>query len=297
MNDLTQVLVPIEDRAMLAYLSVGGWSARKMDKKASKAVVDDNKASVDAARVNKNLLASADSLLTSIRKKGDDARKFLEANTLPWDDAGNRLLPNAKSLEVIAMITSMEQEYNDAVDEFVQQYPVLRAQALISLGDLANDDDYPQPDVVRHKFYFRVSLSPMASGFTDARVGLNDAQAAALQKHFEARTSEQFRRALDVAWKRLRDTLSHISDRLAPNEQDPDKRKIFRDSMLDNARETCALLKDLNVFGDVELETVRRSVENMVESVDANTLRNTPSVATAVKQTADELLERMKAWA
>lgn len=294
---MSQIITSIEDRAILAYLSVGGWSARKLDKKATAAVIKDAKATTsDAGRFNKNLLADADKALANIRKKGDDARKYLDANTLPWDDAGNRLLPNQKSIEVIGTITQMETEYHKAVDEFVRDYPVLRAQALAALGDLANPDDYPQPDVVRGKFYFRISLQPMAKGFAkgnDFRLGLNDQQLAALQQHYEGRANEQFRRALDVAWGRLRTTVEHLSDRLTPNADDPQKTKIFRDSMLENARETCELLRALNVFGDPSLESARQRVEAIVNSVDVDTLRTVPSVAASVKASVDEILRGM----
>jgi hypothetical protein len=157
---MNPIITPIENRAILAYLSVGGWSARKLDKKATNDVLTDNKATANAGRFNKNLLADADKALASIRKKGDDARKYLDANTLPWDDAGNRMLPNTKAIQVIGQITEMETEYNQLVDDFVREYPVLRAQAIANLGDLACAEDYPQPDVVRGKFYFRVSLQP-----------------------------------------------------------------------------------------------------------------------------------------
>lgn len=288
------IIKSIENRAMLIYLSVGGWSARKLDRKATDSVIKDAGAKGDAGRFNKNLLANADAALAAIRKKGDDARKYLEANTLPWDDAGNRLLPNKKSLEVLAQITVLEGEYNHAVDEFVRDYPVLRAQALANLGALADHTDYPQPDVVRMKFYFRITMAPLATSFAaDDIRGINSQQLDALQRHYEARAGEQFNRALSVAWDRLRDVVTHISDRLTPNPEDPTKTKIFRDSMLENAKETCALLADLNVFGDPELESVRQRVESIVHSVDAKTLRETPTVAAAVKKSIDEMLSRM----
>lgn len=299
---MSQIITSIEDRAILAYLSVGGWSARKLDKKATDAVIKDAKATTsDAGRFNKNLLANADKALAAIRKRGDDARKYLDANTLPWDDAGNRLLPNQKSIEVIGTITQMETEYHTAVDEFVRDYPMLRAQALAALGTLGDSSDYPQPDVVRAKFYFRISLQPMANGFktvdVNQRLGLTDAQVAALQQHYEARAGEQFGRALDVAWQRLRTTVEHLSDRLTPSGDDPLKTKIFRDSMLENARETCELLAALNVFGDADLERARQRVESIVNSVDVKTLREVPAVAAAVKASVDDILRGMSPFA
>lgn len=288
-------ITQIHDRAMLTYLRIGTWSARKLDSKTTKKVTKDASAVADAARVNKHLLASADTQLREIQKVGNEARKFLEGNTLPWDDAGNRLLPNEKAIEVVGELTAIEKRYNAAVDEFVENYPELRAQALIHLGDLANIDDYPPAEHVRSKFSFRLSFTPVPTGFSDVRTGLAPDQIGALSAHYEASARRQVGDALMAAWGRLRETLGHYSDRLQLKDDGSGKMQIFRDSMVSNLRETCALLKTLNVFGDDDLERVRVRVERDIASFDADQLRTNDMLAVGVKSEVDVVLEHMKA--
>lgn len=286
-------VVTLHDKAMLAYISVSTWSARKLDKKATSKVTTGAGATSDAARVNKHLLAAADDSLKKIAKIGTDARRFLEANSLPWDDAGNRLLDNIKALEVVGRITQMEQDYRDAVDAFIVEYPLLRAQAIDNLGELAAQEDYPQPDQLRHKFAMRLSLSPLPEGFGDTRTGLSDVQVGALQRQFEARIRMQFHVAIEDAWKRLRLVVAAIAERM-DNTADPQKRKIFRDSLFENAKETCLLLKSLNVFEDPQLEQVRYEVEHYLLQHEPEAVRASVDVADTLAFKANEILDRMK---
>lgn len=284
----------IHDRAMLTYLRIGSWSARKLDTKATKRVTDEAAATSDAGRFNKHLLASADEKLRAIQKLGGEARRYLDDNTLPWDDAGNRLLPNEKAIEVVGQLTAYEKKYLDAVNDFVADYPELRAQAIANLGDLANSDDYPQPEEVRHKFSFRLSFSPVPTGFSDMRTGLGPQQVEALQKHYEANAKRQVGEALTAAWNRLRENLLVYSDRLQEKDDDPGKMKIFRDSMVQNLRETCALLKTLNVFDDEDLLRTCARVERDIASFDADDLRTSELLARATKSEVDVVLQHMK---
>lgn len=287
-------IIGIHDRAMLSYLRIGSWSARKLDTKATSKVTKDATATSDAARVNKHLLASADEKLRAIQKIGGEARRYLDDNTLPWDDAGNRLLPNEKAIEVVGELTAFEKRYHQAVEDFVDQYPELRAQALANLGDLANDDDYPQQDQVRHKFSFRLSFTPVPTGFSDVRTGLGPQQVEALQKHYQAASRRQVGEALQAAWARLRENLVTYSDRLREKDDGSGKMNIFRDSMVSNLRDTCALLKTLNVFDDDDLERCRIRVERDIASFEPESLRDSELLAKSVKSEVDVVLQHMK---
>jgi hypothetical protein len=287
------IIPTIRDRAVLAYVTISCWSARKLDRKASRSVTKDAGASDDAARVNKYLLSSADQKLKDIQSIAGKTRRYLEDNSLPWDDAGNRLLSNAKALEVVSELSAMEKEFNDAVDDFVSAYPVLRAEAMTSLGDLADHDDYPQPDQVRHKFAMRLSLTPVPENFDDLRTGMTPTEVSALQQHFESSVRAQTNRALMSAWMRLRDDVASMAERLAKDEDG--KAKIFRNSLVDNVRSTCALLASLNVFGDHDLDNIRADVEANLCGHDAQALRDNDALSRSVQGDAAAVLARINA--
>lgn len=285
----------LHDGAMLVYVQLRVWSARKLDRKQTAKTVVGAKATGDSARVNKHLLASADSKLKDVQRVANRIRAFIETKTLPWDDAGNRIISNAQALVLVGEADRLRQEFNDAVDSFVEEYPVLRAQALVNLGEMANDDDYPQPDQVRAKFGVKLSFNPLPTGFNDFRTGMSEAQARAWQSHFEANVQSQVSGALANAWERLRENLQHYSDRLKLKDDGSGKTEIFRDTMVTNLRETVDLLDSLNVFNDPQLRATTALVRKEISVHDPAALRENVGAAMLVKQQADDVLRNINA--
>lgn len=287
----------LADATALCYVRVSVWSARKLDKKQTQKTLTAASATNDGGRFNKHLLANADALLKEVSRKANQIRDYVDANTLPWDDAGNRLISNVQMLSTVGDLARMQQEFNTAVDEFVAEYPVLRAQAIANLGDMGDDSDYPQPDVVRSKFSVKISYSPLPTGFGDIRQGMTQQQAAAWQNHFEGNIKAQVNGAVANAWTRLKESLERYSDRLQPRPgDDADKMKIFKDTMVEGLRDTLTLLDGLNVFGDANLSQICAEVRSRVASIDAGALRSSPATAVSVKMDVDEILRRMKAF-
>ena len=295
---MNNVSIPtLADACALCYVQVSVWSARKLDKKQTQKSLAAANATNDGGRFNKHLLANADALLKEVNRKGGQIRDYVASHTVPWDDAGNRLITNLQMLTTVGDLANLQREFNEAVDAFVAEYPVLRAQAIANLGDMGDDSDYPQPDVVRSKFSVKVSYSPLPVGFGDVRQGMTTQQAAAWQNHFESNVKAQVNGALQHAWTRLRESLERYSDRLQPREgDDADKMKIFKDTMVEGLRETLTLLNGLNVFGDENLSQICAEVSSRIATIDAGQLRSSPAIAVTVKTEVDEILARMKAF-
>ncbi len=286
-------ITSIHDQAMLAYVSVSCWSARKLDRKASKQVTKDAKATDDAARVNKYLLASADESLKELQRIGGQVRKFLDSHSLPWDDAGNRLLSNQTAMSIIGDLYEYVKQFNAKADEFADAYPVLRAQALHNLGDMGDDQEYPQPDRIREKFTMRLSLSPIPTGFSDLRTGLSPDQVQALQAHCVANITSQVNDALRSAWERLRGDVAKVAERMALSPEG--ERKIFKNSLIENLRETCDILDSLNVFDSDEMKVMCRYVREHI-ALPPETLRTQVTAAEQVRLNAEAALKRMQEW-
>ena len=283
----------LHDTSMLAYVSVRTWSARKLDRKATKRLTDEAGADGEAARVNKYLLVNADAQLKVIQRIARKARDVLTDRSLPWDDAGNRLVSNFDTFVLLGDLNKVEQEFDEAVEAFIAEYPRLREIALQGLGDMAQPEDYPPVEVVREKFSIRVSLQPLPDGFSDSRVGLNPEQQAALQRHYEAQSAERYEVALLSAWERLRDDVERYVDRLELDEEG--KPKVFQATMVTNLRSTMSLLKNLNVFDSPELRRMCYQIEDTLCRHDPDTLRNSPSAATTARTSAADLVERLNA--
>jgi hypothetical protein len=256
--------------AAIVELNVSTWTARKLDKTASKEVkVNKGAYSDDAARVNKNLLAGMNNL-----KRVTDfvalTRNDFYRLTLPWSDSGQRLVPMMQFFELKQWINDQEATFNQLVAEFLRDYPTLISAQAFQLGALFDRNEFPDVEEIATKFRFKVGFLPLPST-GDFRIDAPNEIVADMQKEYEAMYNERIAQVNQDLWVRLHDTLRHMSDRLGYDSTG--KAKIFRDSMVENAVELCDMLKRLNVTNDPNLEKARSSLESALLGVDASEIR------------------------
>jgi hypothetical protein len=89
------------------------------------------------------------------------------------------------------------------------------------------------------------------------------------------------------AWTRLHDVVSHIAERLS------DPKAIFRDSLIDNAKDVCDTLQRLNVTNDPNLEAMRARVAAELTAVSPATLRDVPQVRETTARKAAGIMDAM----
>jgi hypothetical protein len=110
---------------------------------------------------------------------------------------------------------------------------------------------------------------------------------AEYEKVYQARTNQ----AMQDLWERLYKVTKHISDRLSDDSDG--KRKVLRDSVLDNALELCNLLSVTNVTHDEQLDWARKSLEDALMGVDMDEVRESDGLRKAVKARVDELADKL----
>lgn len=273
--------------ACIVELSIGCWTARKLDKQTSKEVMASKDAvSSEAARVNKNLFAGMDNL-KQITDFVASVRNDFYNMTLPWSDTGQRLVPMTQYYTLVSWLGDKEREFNTLVDNFVLEYPNLISAQAFQLGKLFNRAEYPPVDDIRSKFRFSVAYLPVPS-VGDFRVQMVDDAKASLQEQFERTLTQRLEAVQTDLWQRLHDALKHMSERLGYDETG--KKRVFRDTLVSNAVELCDLLKRLNVTGDPKLEQARQGLESALLGVDADELRSRAGAREEVKAKVDAVL-------
>ena len=280
----------LSDRALLVQLSISQWTARKYDKKATRQVADSNGASMEAGRYNKSLLPLNDAL-DSVHKKAASIRQKFYANTLPWGIEGTMMLPTNNYLNFMTSFRKERDDWNTLVGLFVDNYRQLAADnhrlLRAQLGNLYDAADYPPVDEVRRKFHMDMAVFPVPS--SDFRVSIGSAELSRIQQDVERRVQEAQRGAMDEVWQRLFDRVKHIAEKLA------DPKAIFRDSMVENAREICALLPRLNFADDPRLEEMRQQVEaTLLKHPEA--LRNDPDLRRDTAAEAKAIMDKMSVF-
>ena len=276
----------LTDRALLVHLTVSQWTARKYDKRASKEVTTVHGAASAAGRFNKSLLPLNDKL-ENIHKKTTFIRTKYYNNTLPWGLDGTMMLPTANYLSFMSDFRKEKGEWEQLVQEFLDEYDQLKLDAQRILGSLYDPADYPTALELRHKFKMDMAVFPVPSA--DFRVAIGSEELTRIQQDVERRVKEAEQAALKDVWNRLYERVKHIAEKLA------DPKAIFRDSMVENAKEICALLPRLNFADDPNLEAMRQQVEaSLLKHPDA--LRNDPDLRRDTASTAKEIMDKMSAF-
>lgn len=273
----------IQNSSMLVDLNISMWTGRKMDKKVSEEIDASKGTHARAGNYHKKLLAGTQKL-EDIQKLVSRIRLWHYEQTLPWSDGGSRLLPMANFFDYKATLGDYEMQFNQMVDEFLQEYPTLVSAAAFQLGDLFSSEDYPEPQNLIHKFRFKSVFLPVPSA-GDFRVEVGEAYKAELEEQYQNFYNTKLNEAMQDAWDRLHDVLSKLSDKLAGEEK-----QLFRDSLVGNAVELCDLLTKLNVTGDGKLEQCRKKLESALLHVEAKDLREDTDLRLDVKSKVDDIL-------
>lgn len=280
----------VSSSALIVNLSISVWTGRKLDKRVSEAVDQQNNTKGRAGNYHKNLLAGSGKL-EEIGKTANAIRTWLYNCTQPWGDNGDRLLPMTSLVDFKSRLTTYEQEFATSVNNFLTEYDNLVSAAAFQLGNLFNRDEYPSREHITSKFGFRYSLAPLPTS-GDFRIDIAEDGLNELKSHYEGVLETRVNGAMQDAWDRLHDVLSRMSERLTPDidENGDEKRKIFRDSLVENAIEVCGLLKHFNITNDVRLEEMRRQLEDAMRGVDASSLRESDVLRQQTKRKVDDLL-------
>lgn len=247
----------LTEKALLVTLNICQWSAKKFDKKATQEV-NDNHGATDAGRFNKALIAKDH--LQEIQKLANEARTFHYANTLPWGDNGERLLPSSNYFEYTAAMARYKNQFDGLVREFCRAYPQMIDEARVRLNGLFNPSDYPAN--VADKFEIKKNFMPVPAS-ADFRLNLNSQEVETLRANIEDEIGRRFAAAQQDIYARIADQLKRMHERLK------DSKAVFRNTLFENLRELCDLLPRLNLGNDPNITALTQELKAIYTDPDA----------------------------
>jgi len=278
--------ISIASSAVLIDLNISVWTARKLDKNVSKEIDINKNTTIKAGNYNKHILAGSDQL-EAITKLANEIRDWHGRQTLPWSDTGTRLLPMNNFFDYKQQLGVYEAEFKSRINTFIQQYPNIIHGMVYKLGNLFDRSEYPDADKIANKFSLRYTIMPVPET-NDFRVDIADDIRDEMQKEYQKAYEGRVEAAMSDAWSRLHTTLEHMVDRLSG-----DDKKIFRNSLVDNALELTNLLTRLNVTKDPKLEQARRSLEQSLVGVTADELRVSPGARQEILNKVNQIMENI----
>jgi len=302
----------ITEKAMLAAVHISIWTAIKHDRKVSRDVANQHGAHQGAGRYNKQLLRGADKL-EELRTLAGQIRQYFYKITLPWSDEGFRLLPSNFYFDLMARMREFEAGFEQGVDGFLRVYPQYIEQVKPELNGLFREEDYPSADKLRKKFGVKLEVLPIPSG-ADFRVQMSAEEQARVSREI-ANVRESLMRGTEDLWRRLREVVSHMVDRL----NEPESR--FHATLVTNVLDMVEILPRLNVNADPDLNRFAEQVKerlcnhsakdlkkhdllrvttaadaaNLVAEMDG-VLRGREATGASAMPTADDIFTRMSAY-
>lgn len=278
----------ISSSAVLVDLNISVWTGRKMDKKVSAEIDADHSTQVRAGNYHKALMAGAQEL-EAISKYASQIRQWHSQQTLPWSDAGTRLVPTMRLFDYKAELATREREFEHLINEFLIAYDTLVQGAQFRLGSLFNADEYPPRDVVASKFGMRYVFSPLPTS-GDFRVDIGNAGLEELKQQFDTNQNRYIQQAMLDVWLRVKDVAERLSNQLRVDDSGG-KGKLYQ-STLDGALELCEMLRSMNLTNDPELDQVRKNLQMTLQGVDLKELKKDEQVRLSVKSEIDDLISK-----
>lgn len=272
----------IQNKAMLARLSISQWTGKAFDKKVS-AEVEQAHGAHDAGRFNKLLVSK--SLLEPISKLAGEVRKYHYSVTLPWSDSGERLLPSKLFMDYTARMREFRGTMDTLVSDLVAAYPNEVQVARNRLGTMYDPGDYPDPSDIRETFGLTFEFTPVPDA-KDFRVDVSDEAADEIRTSIKQAVSTRQTEAVKACFDRIREVVSKIAERLS------DEKAIFKDSLINNAVDLCRVLDGLNITDDPQITHLCAEIkENLL--INPSTLRNRPDIRSVVAGHAASILTRI----
>jgi hypothetical protein len=275
----------ISTAAMLVELSIGTWTGRKLDKRASQDVTASNHADKGVANVHKKLLGDC-AELDAVQKFTANARNVHYACTMPWSDTGLRLLPTTQYFKYHGEMTALQGEYQRLVQVFLDAYSWEIQNSQLKLGALFNPDEYPTTDALTGKFRFMVNYMPLPDA-GDWRVSIGNETEQALRSQYEGYYATQLQAAMGDVWRRAHEALTKMSERL--DYADETTRKVFRDSLVSNVTDIIELLGACNVTNDPTMAAAQRDLDDAMRGITPDALRDDPYLRAETRRKVNEV--------
>ena len=286
-------IISLATSAVLVSVDVNVWSATKQDRVISDEVTNAKNADNSAGRFVKNLLAD-----NQHHKRVANYRQtiynWLKRSTYRWNNSQD-LLPVLALEKFKTEYQEHESEFYRLLDDFLLHYSSIVSDMAFKQGDMFNRMDYPDVEQVRGKFGIRLFVAEVPT--QDFRCAVADDIAEDLKQQYESQADQIITGILSQQQERLTELLESISHCCGVQEisetgtpvTKTKKRKIY-DTTIEKARELASMYKDFNLTGNKDLAEASRLLENTLNGVTAELIRDSDAVRDKVKNEVDDIL-------
>ena len=294
----TQHIAPkttkLADKAMLVKLTIRRASLTRRDDQVTTAI--QQQYGDNSLTAITKLFRAKTSPVYHIMQSVSEVYQYHKEHTLPYIDAGPRILPNGAYFEYttemrskIAHVDAMLSQWMPVYDQLVQD-DILHRNGGQPTGR-ASVDDYPTADEFRQRMSFDLRFQPLPDR-KHFLFDITDEDEAA----FERSMSEAMALARNDTLTRMLEPLKHLVDKL--NVPIKEQGSVFRDSAIQNVIEGCRMARKLAVDAPQEMLDEIRNLETLVTgyAFGADALRESPATREAAAKRLADVADKMGAF-
>ncbi len=280
--------------AMLVSVSIvnGGLLGERRDNTASLLVENTYSVAHRRTKASKYLIDRRHKAVKQVVAASQRVREVVYRYTMPWGDDKARLLP-VKLADVFRdKINIAVLELNEARENYIQHYPALVAASERDLGELFDRSQYPPANQIGDLFTTKVSYWPIPDG----NHFIAEISQEAAKEARDSIESEIEQRLIDATYdmvKRAKEVVSIYIDKLEKFRinEDGTTGNNFRDSLVDNLKDTAYLIERMNMTDNPQINKVIKDLRRLYGFAFATSdLRNYSNVRTKALSAGKEIL-------
>ena len=271
------------EKGCLVQLSASVWGATR---KIQPRQITDLPVSGEWLRASKKLVDPE--ALKPINKIINKARSYLTATSLPFPIKGMEFVPKEMISRVDERLNGFKSEFNHSVETFMGSYDRLREVAMVHLGELFNETEYPLDVRKKFAFIWRFIILDVPNGNTS----LLAPEVYEREKEKFVQTMEQAR---ELAVQSLREEFAgmveRITDRFShgPNGDV----KIFKNGTVNHFYEYFETFKERNIFKDHELSELVERAKGILGGKSAEEIRGNDRFKERIREGMEDVEKAM----
>lgn len=271
------------EKGCLVQFSASVWGATRKIKPNQ---ITDLPVSSEWLRASKKLVDPE--ALKPINKVINKARSYLTGISLPFPVKGMEFVPKEMISRVDERLNGFKSEFSYSVDSFMESYDRLREIAMVQLGELFNEAEYPLDVRKKFGFIWRFVILDVPNGNTS----LLAPEVYEREKEKFVQTMEQVR---ELAIQSLREEFAGMVERITERFSDgPNGNpKVFKNGTVNNFYEYFETFKDRNIFKDHELTELVERAKDILGGRSAEEIRSNDQFKERIKDGMQDVEKAM----
>ena len=226
--------------------------------------------------------------LKPICKAGNTARSYLTSVSLPFPIQGMLFIPKEMITRVDQRLEEFKTEFNQTLTTFLRDYDRLRETAMVYLGDLFNEVDYPVHVEKKFSFAWRFIILDVPNG----KSGILSPEIYEREKEKFIQTMEEARTmAIESLREEFGSMVERITERFTQNGDS--KAKVFKNATVESFYEFFETFKERNIFRDEELAQLVKRAQAVLGGVSAESVRTNGALKDSIREGMAEIESTM----